>query len=230
MSAIERGGIIAAGEGSRLRAAGIDTPKPLVEVAGRPLIGRVIDNFRAAGITRLTVIFNEDGDACARWTQENARDLDLDLVIETTPSSYASFEIVAKRLAGGRALISTVDAWMSEADFRAFVRAAETMPEDAVVLGVTGLIDDEKPLLVDLDRASGRVRGLGGATGSHATAGVYVLPAQPAFEKGMAFDRLRDYLRWLVDSGRPVCGIDIPYVVDVDRTTDIAVAEQLSDA
>lgn len=227
MSSIRRGGIIAAGGGSRLRAAGIETPKPLVEVAGRPLIGWVIDNFRAADISRLTVIFNEDGDECARWLQENASDLDIDLVIETTPSSYASFEIVAKRLGGHRALISTVDAWISRGDFRTFVRAAEAMPGDAVVLGVTSLIDDEKPLLADLDQASGRVRGLGDVTGRHATAGVYVLPAAPAFATDMAFDRLRDYLRWLEKSGRPVYGVDIPNVVDVDRADDIAMAERL---
>lgn len=230
MSAIDRGGIIAAGEGSRLRAAGIDTPKPLVEVAGRPLIGWVADNFRAAGICRLAVIFNENGGDCARWLRENANGLDIDLVIETTPSSYASFAIVAQRLTGGRALISTVDAWISGDDFRAFVRAAAAMPEDATVLGVTGLIDDEKPLLVDLDPSSGRVRSLGAPAGHRATAGVYVLPATPAFEKDMAFDRLRDYLRWLVESGRPVYGVDIPNVVDVDRVTDIATAERLNQA
>jgi NDP-sugar pyrophosphorylase family protein len=226
MSRILHGGIIAAGEGSRLRAAGIETPKPLVEVGGRPLIGRVIDNFRAAGITRLAVIFNEDGDDCVRWLRENASDLAIDLTIESTPSSYASFEIVAARLGGSRSLISTVDAWISEADFRHFVRAAEAKPDDAVVLGVTTLIDDEKPLLVDLDEASGRVRALGGTVGGHATAGVYVLPATPALEKDMAFDRLRDYLRWLVESGRPVCGVNIPNVVDVDRAADISVAER----
>src|SRR5207245_2545304 len=42
------GGIIAAGDGSRLRAAGFAMPKPLVPVAGVPLIEWVIGNFVAA--------------------------------------------------------------------------------------------------------------------------------------------------------------------------------------
>ena len=46
---IMRGGIIAAGEGSRLRQAGYTEPKPLVPVAGTPLIERVIGNFLAGG-------------------------------------------------------------------------------------------------------------------------------------------------------------------------------------
>ncbi|MFQ5962414.1 MAG: NTP transferase domain-containing protein, partial [Candidatus Methylomirabilales bacterium] len=48
---IARGGIIAAGAGVRLRQAGWTMPKPLVPVAGMPLIEHVIRNFLAAGIS-----------------------------------------------------------------------------------------------------------------------------------------------------------------------------------
>jgi NDP-sugar pyrophosphorylase family protein len=230
MSPIRRGGIIAAGEGSRLRAAGLAAPKPLVEVGGRPLIGRVFDNFRAAGIGQVAVIFNEEGAACVAWLNDNAADFDVDLTVKSTPSSYASFEIVATRLRGARCVISTVDAWIAPAGFVDFVRSAEAMPDDAVVLGVTELIDDEKPLLVDLDAASGRVVSLGETSGCYATAGVYVLPAVPAFAEGREFGRLRDYLGWLVRSGHHVFGVNIPNVIDVDRASDIATAERLIDA
>ena len=54
------GGIIAAGEGRRLREAGFTVPKPLVPVAGVPLIDGVVRNFLATGISTLTVIVNED--------------------------------------------------------------------------------------------------------------------------------------------------------------------------
>src|SRR5215472_126369 len=50
------GGVIAAGEGRRLRRDGWTMAKPLVPVAGVPLIEHVLTNFRAAGITRLTII------------------------------------------------------------------------------------------------------------------------------------------------------------------------------
>jgi NDP-sugar pyrophosphorylase family protein len=42
------GGIIAAGDGSRLRQAGWTVPKPMVPVAGVPLIESTIRNFVAA--------------------------------------------------------------------------------------------------------------------------------------------------------------------------------------
>jgi len=223
---IRRGGIIAAGAGSRLRAAGWATPKPLVPICGRPMIDHVLENFRAAALTRLSIIFNAQGaDACRDWLAENAADFDLDIVAETTPSSFASFRIIARRLAGERAVISTVDAWIPGRGFADFVAAAATMPPEAVVLGVTGRVDDEKPLWLTLDAPDGAVRALGGSSGSHVTAGLYVLPAAPCFPENTDFARLRDYLRWLVDSGRPVHGVPIADVIDLDRVDDIAAAE-----
>ncbi len=62
-----RGGIIAAGDGTRLRAAGFSMPKPLVPVAGVALIEWVIENFRAAGITSLVIIVNEQARECRDW-------------------------------------------------------------------------------------------------------------------------------------------------------------------
>ena len=44
------GGIIAAGEGRRLREDGFAMPKPLVPVAGVPLIEATLRNFLAAGV------------------------------------------------------------------------------------------------------------------------------------------------------------------------------------
>ena len=52
-----RGGIIAAGEGSRLRADGYRVSKPMVPVAGRPLIDHALDRFRDI---RLLIVENAD--------------------------------------------------------------------------------------------------------------------------------------------------------------------------
>jgi NDP-sugar pyrophosphorylase family protein len=42
----------------------------------------------------------------------------------------------------------------------------------------------------------------------------------------MRFDRLRDYLKWLVDERRPVYGVVLPLVFDIDRAHDVEAAEQ----
>src|SRR5215472_7780482 len=98
-SSIVQGGIIAAGQGMRLRADGYRVSKPMVPVAGRPLIDLTLDRFRAAGIRRITMIINETSDDCRKWLSGHTGDFDLDLIVRTTPSSYASFQAVVSRLA-----------------------------------------------------------------------------------------------------------------------------------
>ncbi len=219
-----RGGVIAAGQGTRLRADGYRVSKPMTPVGGRPLIEHTLERFHAVGVRRATVIVNEESDDCRLWLSDHCQGLDLDLVVRTTPSSYASFALVAERLAGAPALITTVDTIMPVDAFQHFVDAAVSFPHDAVVLGLTAHVDDENPLWATLHE-DGRIRGLGAAQGSHVTAGIYWLPAQSIAAPTASFDRLRDYLKWLVEAGQPVYGVVLPLVFDIDRARDVEAAE-----
>lgn len=222
---IIQGGIIAAGHGSRLRADGYRVSKPMVPVAGRPLIDLTLDRFRAVGIRRLTIIINDTSDDCRQWLRDHAGDFDLDLIVRTTPSSYASFQAVVSRLVRAPAVITTIDAVMPVNDFCTFVKSAADLARSAVAFGLTDHVDDENPLWATLDAADGRIRQLGGSHGTHVTAGLYWLPAQRPAEPTTSFARLRDYLGWLVAEHQPVCGIVLPCVFDIDRARDIAAAE-----
>ena len=220
-----QGGIIAAGEGNRLRADGFRVSKPMVQVGGRPLIDHAIDRFRSVGIRRLTVAINEASDDCRQWLKGHAGDFDLDMIVRSTPSSYATFRLVADKLVDAPAVITTVDTIMPVAQFETFVASASRFPDDAVVLGVTGHVDDENPLWVTLDTSNGRIRHIGGSNGSHVTAGLYWLPAKRSAAPAKDFGRLRDYLGALVAGGQPVYGIVLPCVFDIDRAHDVAAAE-----
>jgi NDP-sugar pyrophosphorylase family protein len=222
---IFQGGIIAAGDGSRLWADGYRVSKPMVPVGGHPLIALALDRFRAVGIRRLTIVINDTSDDCRQWLYDHAGDFDLDLIVRKTPSSYATFQIVAGRLVGEPAVITTVDAVMPVNDFRFFVKSASGFAKNAVVLGLTDQLDDENPLWATLDPSDGRIRQLGGGDGSHVTAGLYWLPAQRPAEPTTEFARLRDYLGWLVAEHQPVYGVVLPCVFDIDRARDIEAAE-----
>ena len=54
-STITQAMILAAGKGTRLRPLTLETPKPLVEVGGQPLIVWHIKALKAAGITDITI-------------------------------------------------------------------------------------------------------------------------------------------------------------------------------
>jgi len=221
-----RCGVIAAGHGERLKADGRRSSKAMTLVCGRPLIDHALERFRAIGAHDVTIIVNEESDDCLRWIDCNARDLDLDVIVRTTPSSYASFDIVAGRLAGRPALITTVDSILPVEDFRLFVRSAAALPSHAVVLAVTAHVDDEKPLWATLDR-QGRIRALGAASGDCVTAGFYWLPAVRPLALQAGFGRLRDYLKWLSERA-PIYGVSLPLVFDVDRACDVEAAERSS--
>ena len=224
---ILEGGILAAGTGSRLRRAGLTMPKPMVPVAGTPLIQRVIGNFVAAGIQSLVIIFNERERDCAEWVRSRFPALDLRFIVKTTGSSLESFLEVANTIGPRRALISTVDAWCPEPDFVQFVDAARRFPLDAVVLAVTPFVADERPLWVSLDEA-GRVRRLGGDSGELVTAGMYLVPARLAtLSPPTRLGSLRDFLAWLVARGEPTYGVTIQAVIDVDRPDDVTLAETM---
>jgi len=222
------GGIIAAGEGSRLRQAGWVVPKPMVPVAGIPLIESAIRNFIAAGITRLSIIVNEQERDCAAWVRARFPELHLRMIVKTTASSLESFREVAGGAVEGRMLVSTVDAWCRPADFARFVESARRRPREATVLAVTPLVDDEKPLGATLD-TEGRVTALGVASPALVTAGVYLVSERARrLEPPPSLGRLREYLAWLLDSGEPMYGEVIETVVDVDRAEDVALAEALA--
>lgn len=54
--------ILAAGDGGRLYPLTGRTPKPLLKVAGRPLINHVLDTLFAAGVREATIVLGYHGD------------------------------------------------------------------------------------------------------------------------------------------------------------------------
>ena len=230
MSAVLRsGGIIAAGDGSRLRVGGYAMPKALVPVGGVPLIEATIANFTAAGIEALVVIVNEASRVCVEWVRARFPGLDVEFIVKTTPSSLVSFREVSDRLDPGPALITTVDSWCRPRDFVRFVEAGRRRLPPASTLALTPLVADEEPLWASVDH-EGRVTRLGEGAGPLVTAGLYLLAEEArAADPPADLGRLRDYLQWLVTKA-PLYGEVIDRVVDVDRPEDVALAEALANS
>jgi choline kinase len=59
--------ILAAGNGTRIRAAAGFRPKPLVEFRGKPLLEHIIINARNAGIERFTIVIGYRADLMRAW-------------------------------------------------------------------------------------------------------------------------------------------------------------------
>jgi len=226
---ISGGGVLAAGEGSRLRRDGFVSAKPLVSVGGVPLVEHAIENFLAASIAPLAIIFNESEDDCVRFVRERFPAVDLDVAVRTTASTLESFREISARLPAGRILVATVDAWCPREEFVRFAVEAAALPDRETVVAVTGPADDERPLRVRRAGSEGRVAEIGGETGDVVTAGIFLFSSGARLlEAPSGLERLRDFLRWLVESGEPVRAISLGDVVDVDRGSDVRLADALA--
>jgi choline kinase len=67
-----KGVILAAGDGGRLGSLSVSTPKPLVEVAGKPLIEYTVRAFVQVGITDLVVVVGYRGEMVQAWLKDGA--------------------------------------------------------------------------------------------------------------------------------------------------------------
>ncbi len=63
--------LLAAGTGTRLRPVTADAPKCLTKVAGHSILGRVVENLRAAGFGRLVVVIGYQGDRIREFLQQH---------------------------------------------------------------------------------------------------------------------------------------------------------------
>src|SRR5436853_7940301 len=110
--------ILTGGEGSRLAAGGIALPKPLVEIAGRPLIMRLLETFDALGCTTLTCAVRADFGDVRRLLDGVRFRVPLQLIECRTPSSLHTLVAGLEVVPPGPVFCRMVDTVMRTEDWR----------------------------------------------------------------------------------------------------------------
>ncbi len=224
--------IIAAGEGSRLAKEGIAKPKPLVDLNGEPMIGRLINLFLRCNAESISIIVNEEMTEVRSYLESLTLPVPFNLVVKSTPSSLHSFYELSRVMPAGKFCLTTVDTIFRENDFRAYIKAAEAATDCDGMMAVTDYIDDEKPLYVDTDAEMNitafRDARYDGARyisgGIYALGGRAVGVLEECMEKGIA--RMRNFQRALVDAGLRLKAYPMGKILDVDHAEDIRKAEE----
>lgn len=229
--------IIAAGQGSRLHQEGIALPKPLVQIGGKPLTGRLIDLFIACRAESVSVIINEQAAEVDRYLMSLSLPVPLHITRLTTPGSMHSLAAMNLARLGGKVIVTTVDTVFAPREFEAYCREFETSHDTDAMMAVTRYIDDEKPLYVVTRPGTMEVTDFADAPaeGSElfASGGIYGLTPRAlsildhCLAQGMT--RMRRYQRALVQQGLTVRAVEFSKIIDVDHAADIPKAERLLD-
>ena len=223
-----QGLILAGGRGSRLAADGVETPKALVEVAGRPQIVNVIETFAELGCESITCMVREGITV----------DVPGPTVVGTcrTPSSLHTLVAGLAIVPPGPVFCAMVDTVMPSADWHRVYRgvSARLTAGSLAVLAVTPFVDDELPLYVTRN-AEGLATGIfdtpppASSVPVLVTGGVYGLSPEARRLAAVAVSslhRMRAFLRLLVGLRAPVATVEVPRIIDLDHKRDLDAAER----
>jgi NDP-sugar pyrophosphorylase family protein len=216
------------------------TPKQLIKVGGERLIDRLIRIFMDNDADRIVIICNDRTAQVASHLVALQRDglygrpIPLRFIAKSTLSSMHSFFEISRWLTDEPFVLTTVDTLFNEKEFAAFVADFKRYDGDGL-MGVTGYVDDEKPLWVTTDerqnitgfldeRPSGQYQPL-------VSAGIYALQPTAIFTLNnciaRAEQRMRNFQRAMLNDHRKLKAWIFGKVLDIDHTTDIDKAEQL---
>lgn len=224
-------GIIAAGEGSRLKAEGIQTSKPMIPIHGKPLIQWIIDAAINCGADKINCIVNENSKDLESYFRTYNGSNKINLVVKTTASSFHSLKELSQYLTPPF-LISTADSIFREDEFKSFIEFGLNFSDAEVIVAATDFIDDEKPLYIKLDE-EGRVIDFDDSDKNYefVTGGLYLFKKdiKKDIEEAMDMniDRLRNFLRFLIQKKFRFKAFPFPRIIDVDHRSDIIKAEKV---
>lgn len=228
-------GIIAAGEGSRLAKEGVTASKPMLELCGRPMIGRLIEIYTKAGAETINVVINDFMPDVREYLEAMKKTLPvpLNLKIKSTPSSMHTFHELVRIIPDhGRFIVTTVDTVFREEAFMQYARAfGEASADVDGMMAVTDFIEDEKPLYVrtEEDEITGFLDSPYPGC-KYVSGGIYGLDGKAVnvladcMERGVS--RMRNFQRELIEAGLRLKAWPMGKIVDVDHASDIKRAEE----
>jgi len=110
--------IPAAGFGKRLRPHTFTTPKALLPVAGKPILGHILDLLVPAGVTRITLVVGHLGNELVAWVR-SCYDLDVSFTVQEKPDGLASAVALARPWAGSGPTLVVLGDTLFKADLTA---------------------------------------------------------------------------------------------------------------
>ncbi|MGH7923651.1 MAG: nucleotidyltransferase family protein [Candidatus Binatus sp.] len=147
--------LLAAGRGKRLGALTTNTPKPLLDIAGSPLISHIVDVLAGAGLADFIVVTGYLSDQVERWVKTYPREnpgIQITFVRQPELNGTAGALLAAKAHLAGQArfVFGWGDILMDRANYPRFIHRARNDTYD-LLLAVNRVKDPFRGAAVYLD-------------------------------------------------------------------------------
>jgi D-glycero-D-manno-heptose 1,7-bisphosphate phosphatase len=131
---IEQAVILAGGMGTRLGDLTLETPKPILPIAGKPFLVMLVDEIRRHGIRHILILAGFQG---AQIAAAFSKDSDIDVVVEPEPAGTGGALRFARQRLQGKFLFLNGDSWF-DINLLDLALAAPSVPATLAVR----LVDD----------------------------------------------------------------------------------------
>jgi dTDP-glucose pyrophosphorylase len=222
VSDLDTGVIMAGGFGKRLGEQTRETPKPLLEVAGQPIIWHLVKDLENHGIKRVLITIHYLGDQIRSFFDRAKFNIDLEFIEEKEPLGTAGGLGFLPPSVDGPILILNSDI-VTRTDYRAMMAHHQLHERDATVAAVRH--ESEIPFgVLDADH-SGKILGIQEKPRytHHVSAGIYLLQSSiyRLAQAGVALD-MPDLLRKALEANLEIGLFPIhEYWMDLGRPDDI---------
>ncbi len=154
--------LMAAGRGTRLGALTANTPKPMLQVGGQPLISHIVQGLVNAGLRHFIIVCGHLGDQVERWCDGFAAEnpgVAVQAVRQRELNGTAGALLAARDLlrADHRFIFGWGDVLMDSANYVRFLADAQTIECD-LLLAVNAVDDPWRGAAVYVDSAMRVVR------------------------------------------------------------------------
>ncbi len=202
--------IPAAGIGKRLRPHTLNKPKALLPVAGKPILGHIVDDLAEAGIDHFVIVVGFQQESVRNWFDRERPDLSVTFVEQAERLGLGHAVWVAREAVGDASFFCILGDTILKADYRRLLD-----PETSVI-GVREVEDPRRFGVVELegDRVSRFVEKPDQPRSKLAIVGAYLFRDAPALWSALARVlgqdmrtkgeyQLTDALQLMVEAGHP---------------------------
>lgn len=117
-----------AGIGSRLKPHTHTQPKSLIPVAGKPILGHIIDSLKAAGVNDFVFVIGYLGDKIEQYISEHHEDCNSTFVIQTLGKGIGhAIWLANEELSNNEPILIVLGDTIFEADLKTVIQSEQSM-------------------------------------------------------------------------------------------------------